>query len=263
MGRIGILRKLYRARVAGKTSSFDGSVKDPRFKKALHELQKFGFAKIPGFFSPETCARMREHIDQVREATQLDELIKKIDEQPKFGWDTPQGFKVWTDRYRSDFRIIGAEHIHSEIADYFNHSEIRAVGSRYLDRQMKPYFCMANRTEFQPKNPGSGGGWHRDQTYGNGFKSLVYLTDVGPKNGPFQLIPGSHKVTHHIFKTPNEDKYQFTHDEVLKMTRGNADAINDLCADAGTVLLFNTNAVHRGKPLEQGTRYAMTNYFQT
>lgn len=32
-------------------------------------------------------------------------------------------------------------------------------------------------------------------------------------------------------------------------------------APAGTLLLVNTSAIHRGQPLEHGTRYALTNYF--
>lgn len=263
MGRIGILRKLYRARVAGKANKFEGFVEDPRFKRALSELQAHGFAKIPGFFSPDACMRLREKIDLVRSHTDINDLVNKFDKQPKFGWETPDGYCVWTDRYRSDFRIIRAEKIHPEIDAYFRQPDIYAVGSSYLGCKMEPYFCMANRTEFQPENPGSGGGWHRDQAYRNGFKSLVYLSDVEPENGPFQLIPGSHKATHHIFKTPIEDKYQFSHDEVLEMTSNTADGILDLCGTAGTLLLFNTNAVHRGKPIEDGVRYAMTNYFQS
>ena len=30
---------------------------------------------------------------------------------------------------------------------------------------------------------------------------------------------------------------------------------------AGTLVMFNTNAIHRGKPVKGGVRYALTNYY--
>jgi predicted 2-oxoglutarate/Fe(II)-dependent dioxygenase YbiX len=33
-------------------------------------------------------------------------------------------------------------------------------------------------------------------------------------------------------------------------------------AKAGTLVLFDTNCIHRGKPIQSGFRYAITNYYQ-
>jgi hypothetical protein len=90
MGRIGVLRKLYRARYAVKKEKFTGQPADPRFVAALGELQKNGFAMIPGFYAPEHCTLLRNEIDKVMADTDLNDLVTKIDELPKLGWDSPE-----------------------------------------------------------------------------------------------------------------------------------------------------------------------------
>ena len=37
--------------------------------------------------------------------------------------------------------------------------------------------------------------------------------------------------------------------------------ITEITAKAGTLILVDTSYLHRGKPLENNSRYALTNYF--
>ena len=88
----------------------------------------------------------------------------------------------------------------------------------------------------------------------------MYLNDVTPENGPFQIIPKSSSLNFHILKTNTPDKYQFTDNEIQNYI-SSSDQIKEITAKAGTLVLFDTNCIHRGKPITKGTRYALTNYY--
>jgi ectoine hydroxylase-related dioxygenase (phytanoyl-CoA dioxygenase family) len=164
------------------------------------------------------------------------------------------------DKNLSDNRIISAELLSNSFSEYFQNQFLMKVGSGFMKTQIKPKFAMANKTVFVDNNLGSGGGWHRDNIYSFGFKGLVYLIDVGPENGPFQIIPKSSSINFHLLKTNVPDKYQFTNEEVESYI-SNPNQINELTGKAGTLVVFDTNCIHRGKPITKGTRYALTNYY--
>ena len=42
---------------------------------------------------------------------------------------------------------------------------------------------MANKLIYKKGNLGSGGGWHRDTFFKKQLKFIIYLSDVGEKNG--------------------------------------------------------------------------------
>ena len=123
---------------------------------------------------------------------------------------------------------------------------------------------MANRTIFKNSNLGSGQGWHKD-SYSKQFKSILYLCDVNEKNGPFQILKKSNTdvfMMKLFFKL--KKKYpstRFSNDEIMAILDNNKNNIEELDAKAGTLILVDTNFIHRGKPLNQDIRYALTNYF--
>ena len=75
-----------------------------------------------------------------------------------------------------------------------------------------------------------------------------------------EFIPKSSSAMFHLVKTGIPDKYQFTHQEVLHAA-GSEKQIVEAIGSAGTLVIFDTNCIHRGKPIESGTRYAITNYY--
>ena len=125
-------------------------------------------------------------------------------------------------------------------------------------------FTLAGRIKAGSTDYGSGGPWHRD-SYFRQFKSLLYLTDVDENNGPFQVIRDSHKPEQisKDSKTGNLESIQctFSHEIIEKIIKNDLDRLKTLTGKAGTVVLVDTSAMHRGLPLNQGTRYALTNYF--
>ncbi|MFM7725065.1 MAG: hypothetical protein ACKO7B_00045, partial [Flavobacteriales bacterium] len=57
------------------------------------------------------------------------------------------------------------------------------------------------------------------------------------------------------------NKFQFSDDEVRAMVQSESDILS-VTGMKGTLVLFDTNGVHRGSPLKEGgVRYALTNYY--
>ena len=61
-----------------------------------------------------------------------------------------------------------------------------------------------------------------------------------------------------------KDKYpstRFSHEDILKVVNKNTNKIVELNGTAGTLILVDTSHIHRGKPLLENERYALTNFF--
>ena len=125
-------------------------------------------------------------------------------------------------------------------------------------------FTLAGRIETLGKDAqyGSGGPWHRD-SYFRQFKSLIYLNDVDENNGPFQLIHQSHERKDHDRKIAQLDHMQssFLQEKVDKIIENDPNRLRTLTGKAGTLVLVDTSIIHRGIPVKNGIRYALTNYF--
>jgi ectoine hydroxylase-related dioxygenase (phytanoyl-CoA dioxygenase family) len=120
---------------------------------------------------------------------------------------------------------------------------------------------LFNRTRFQPGNLGSGGGWHRDHRYGHDIKQLLYLSDVNESNGPFQYIPRSFHWSYHLRYATKVDQNQYSDDEIARLIHQSKSEIRTITGKKGDLVIFNTNGIHRGRPIEKGVRCAITNYF--
>ena len=94
--------------------------------------------------------------------------------------------------------------------------------------------------------------FHRDYESMNFVKFFVYLTDVNEKNGPHQIISGSH----------NDDLFykreRFNDKQVEKKYKKK---INTICGNAGTNFLANTFSIHKGKFPKEKKRLVLVYLF--
>ncbi len=110
----------------------------------------------------------------------------------------------------------------------------------------------------------SGNGWHRDSFFSQ-YKAMIYLTDVNEQSGPFELLPGSHnlrsvitgieKVGLGYMQDRISDKQVANLENILGISR------ETLTGLAGTLVIFNSSTIHRGRPIERGERLTLTNYY--
>lgn len=166
--------------------------------------------------------------------------------------ENSQNHRVWCDESGSDERILGFEEDCPDIHQWLSIDEKLNYVEQYMGRKIRSWFVMANRTSFKEGNSGSGGGFHRDSPFRNQLKLIWYLTDVNTENGPFEYIPGSHKKVHKQEKAFSLGETRF----------GEVDtkSVITITGEAGTLLVCDTKCVHRGRPIIEGTRYALTLY---
>lgn len=128
--------------------------------------------------------------------------------------------------------------------------------------------------------------FHRDASGGD-LKAIIYMSDVGPKNGPFTFVLGSHRLpigrldnficeandSNGLADTSAETRRIFA--ALPRRFRQKGSFGNDLPDDdpvsdeivgaawsitgsKGAIVLFDTKGVHRGGMVEQGERRVIT-----
>lgn len=219
---------------------------DSEIQKVLISIKEKGYYVWPDFASVEFCS----------------ELIHVIDE---FIENNPE--VVWSDNQGADFRIWGLDRVNKLAAEFYQHKINKATREAYYQLEDKNIvgFTMTNRITAVENNLGSGGGWHRDAVNIKQLKSIMYLSDVDEMHGAFQYIEKTqHKstVTDSILKLNfKHNQNRLSEEDVEKMISEFDLDLVTLTGKAGTLLLVDTTGVHRGKPIEKGSRYAMTNYY--
>ena len=163
-------------------------------------------------------------------------------------------------------RIFGAEELSERIKEYSSKNFLFNLANHYNAEETYNAFCLANKIEFSDmsKKLGSGGGWHRDSIFRQ-FKSILYLNDVDENNGAYQIIEKSHKLPYILkdMKTANLKfkNIRFTSEQIEKILEREPSRLKTFTGKAGTLIVKDCSAIHRGSPLKSGKRYALTNYF--
>lgn len=212
----------------------------------VKQIQVDGFAVVPDFYNEEECKILRDEVDQ---------LIEK----------RKQENRLWEDPCDADKRCFAAEEDSELINKYFANTFLNSVADNYFKAKMICSNTLAARIQYRDGNIGSGQGWHRDGNHMQ-FKAIVYLCDVEIKNGPFQIIQGSHKkknIINHI-NIMNHDgvNLRFTTEQIEKVIDTDSDKYKVLTAKAGTLVFADTSTLHTGMPLsEGGYRYTLFNYY--
>ncbi len=210
----------------------------------IKELNQKGFCKINNFWSEDECIRSIKDVDY---------LLKNYPEYIH-------------SKNKSDSRIFGAEKISDNIKSFSNDNLLISVANKYNKKNTKLGFTLAAKMPYQENSKGSGEGWHRDAFFRQ-FKALLYLNDVEINNGPFELILNSNKHNFLLedIKIGNLDymQYRLSDHEISKIISRSPQRKITLIGKIGTLILVDTSSIHRGSPIKEGTRYALTNYYYT
>lgn len=230
-------------RSAGRRRDTTHAPADAQAQQLVKALREDGYCAIEGMFSEEQCQALRDALD-----------VAVVEHSEFLHSATPY-----------DKRIHGIEALIPAAKLFNEHPLLNAVARGYLQEPARPAFTLGAILEAAPNNPGSGGGWHRDN-FTRQFKTMVYLSDVGLEDGPFQLLSKSHHLLTSIRDNRiMHQKYgnsRMTHAQVTGLLEAtDPKRLKTLTAKAGTVLLFDSSTIHRGAPIQKGKRYALTNYF--
>ena len=174
--------------------------------------------------------------------------------------------RVSLESNNADMRIYGVD----RLDDTFKLKSISSITDLWAKKFYRSkninYFQVLGHIKRTENNIGSGGGWHRDSPFSHQFKFILYINDVTEKNGPFQYIKGSHKtknIINYCQKTNlSLKKYRLSEFEVNEIvTKSVCNEIITVVGKAGTLLIADVKGLHRGKPLEDGERWATTRYY--
>lgn len=210
-------------------------------KRILAEVMSQSACVIPGFLSSERCAELRAELDRVI-----------------------QEYDVWTDDVQSDHRVFGIERLSKQMDQHYQNDSIVRILKLHDRSQACNGFLMGNHVEAKEGNLGSGSGWHRDDSIRRQTKAILYLSDVTEENGPFEYIEGSHKPLDVVGGVARSwfgyGQNRFTEDEIAQVLEHQSHKQRTITGEAGTLVFVNTHCIHRGRPIVQGSRYALTHY---
>jgi hypothetical protein len=97
--------------------------------------------------------------------------------------------------------------------------------------------------------------FHSDRRRLSFVKFFIYLTDVTTKNGPHVVVPGSHRER--PFSLRSDRRYEDA--EIVEFRN----APLELLGKAGTVIAVDTQALHKGKMIEEKSRLILEMQFST
>ena len=200
-------------------------------KEIISELREKGFCVLKDFWPSEKC---RQAIDDLSRIS-------------KNNFEIGQG---------GDIRCQRSHLFSKAINDFFEDAYINEIASRYSNCSQANRVLAGVLQPVDGKIVDSGGGWHVDSAVSHQFKSMLYLTDVSSKNGPFLFIPKSKHIIDNIPKYDNMRIDENTINEYFS-----EDDIEEIVGQAGTCILVDTTYTHRGKQIEEGKRISLTTYF--
>ena len=164
----------------------------------------------------------------------------------------------------SDERIFGIEEYSKQAYDFYSDPFLTSLSDSYSGELTAKEYTMFKEVLTKPDSLGSGEGWHKDSSFRQ-IKAFLYLADVGEKDAPFQLLAKSHKLwgylKHMRWGNMQFRELRLSNPQMQRILKKEADRLITFTGKAGTLIIADTAAIHRGKPAEGGKRYALTNYY--
>jgi phytanoyl-CoA dioxygenase PhyH len=203
-------------------------------------LKSQGIVVVPDFYTREQCAEATSELRRLE-----------------------QTYPSCVHR-RSDRRLFGVNRASPKLRQFAEHPALVAMARAFYAVDRVSCLTLGAQLPFIEGNRGSGEGWHRDALVPQ-FKSILYLTDVSLENGPFEIIPESHRLrnlTRDIVLHGLGSRVRLEDAEVQSIqARRYPGGVLTVTGLAGTLVLIHASAVHRGRPIAKGERAALTNYY--
>jgi hypothetical protein len=138
--------------------------------------------------------------------------------------------------------VVAAPHL----LEFANRPEILAIAEAFLGCRPTIGYLAAWWSYPTTVGPQQAENFHRDVDDWKFLKLFVYLTDVGPDNGPHIYMRGSAK------KDALRKLRRFEDTEVFAELGADNHLVNE--GKAGTGFFENTSGVHKGQPVNAGNR---------
>ena len=208
---------------------------------AVKDIDRHGFHIVPGFWNKEKCQQVIQEIEN---------YLVLPDK------------KIWHDPLFSDQRIFGVDKISKYSKEFYEDLHINKTFDVLVPKFKRVGLVMGAKLQAIEGNLGSGQGWHKDSAREDQFKAILYLSDVNEKNGPFQYVDKSNRALHKMKMRflCGSGKFQDRFDSEKEKEFLGKEKTTVVTGFAGTLILSNTSGIHRGIPIIEGSRYALTIY---
>ena len=212
--------------------------------KYSREINDNGYTIIYNFLKPKECELIKKEID----------LFLNI---------YPKHVSVFKNY---DYRIFSFHKVSKITNKILKNKFLSEIVLNYENKDKINYsFTLAAKLINKSKNNGSGNGWHRDNTNARYPKALIYLNDCNIDNGPFEYIPKSHKLINIfkfiLFSKIDFSKKKFNKKFIKNFLKSKKIKTKVFTEKKGTVIIFDSLGLHRGRPINKNNRYSLTNYY--
>ena len=234
---------------------------DPKVNSLLAQLKADGVVVVPGYFDRDRALAAGPAL-----RAKAFEIIKQEKPTNKFH-NLPQYGIV---------RVLGAETLDPLAAEFFNDPVIAQVAKAYTCERIVSWQRMFEIRDDKPII-GSADEYHIDEAFYYKFKAFLYLSDVTPETAPYTYLKGSHRDAtwreKRMSRMLNHDIYGPVVADGDRGTGFDARQIDFLskrynyervacCGKAGTLILTDTNGIHRGTTPISGGRLMLGHYFE-
>ena len=204
----------------------------------VDELRQVGFSRVPNFIDPLVVANLNSDI--LKMPGQSSKPTFNYQSQDQWRRDTKGG-----PRYTVATDSVERLQLCLEVA---TNDMIREVARQYLG--CSPILAATQVWTTRPPDLSStevlseaAMAFHCDSNYFGFLKFFVLLTDVGPKNGPFTFVGGSHRGKRHVSGRMRDSEI-VSEDSVIYRGTGTA----------GDLIIADTKGWHKASPPEIGHR---------
>ncbi len=222
----------------GNVEGVLGRLSPERVRQITDQIRADGFVDFGATFSAELC----DDVEQFARETPA----RTVPEAPGHELEVfdPANSKAPVYRFSEEDLLANAT-----IRDLVFDPTLLAVAQDFLG--CKPISTQVNMWWSAPFGEASSKAaqlYHYDSDWIKFIKFFIYLTDVGPDNGPHCFVKSSNSVKRRYF---TEDR-RFTDEEVAASYE--PQDIVEIKGARGTLLAVDTSGVHKGKPLTEGKR---------
>ncbi len=218
-----------------------GDAPAARWSDALTCVRRDGVFVSPGFASQARCEALRTEVDRL-----LDSESDRV-------------------HRRGDVRLYGAERVSPSVRVFHDDPSLLALARALRGASVVNGMTLVARLSHTPGlRAASGPGWHRDGWFPQ-VKAFLFLSDVSHESGPLEFIVGSHRALRRARDMRRYGQrfkqHHFDDAEIRRVIDAEPARHVTATGPAGTLVIADTSAIHRGRPIERGTRYALTNYY--
>ncbi|WP_169745118.1 phytanoyl-CoA dioxygenase family protein [Cryptosporangium arvum] len=201
-------------------------------------MREQGIAPIKPFLTGRTLAALRAEVGT---------LLTRV---PEHGEQLPYSSGAAT--------AIGRRHLNDDfpaLAEFFSADWMRTIAEEFFAAEDYSFNHDVIAVKDLPGTTHAARTPHYDRT--PNLKFFLYLSDVGSDNGPFACLPGSHLHAKRVEDRRRRERVLPRQDETRELPGELTSGLLPVLGPAGTLLVIDSDVIHRGLPVIDGFRLAV------